>query len=115
MYAQHGEFLLLFVGRPTHEKGLHVLLDAMGLIAETQPDTRLLVAGRDSRKQIMAVQQRGLAGKVDLLGYVDDVTRNCLLRVANAAVFPVCTNLSVLLHWKPWPRDARSWSPTWAA
>ena len=88
LYAQHGEFLLLFVGRPTHEKGLHVLLDAMALIAETQPDARLLVAGRDSRKQIMAVQQRGLAGKVDLLGYVDDVTRNCLLRVANAAVFP---------------------------
>ncbi len=88
LYAQHGEFLLLFVGRPTHEKGLHVLLDAMGLIAETRPDTHLLVAGRDSRKQIMAVQQRGLAGKVDLLGYVDDITRNCLLKVANAAVFP---------------------------
>ena len=88
LYAQHGEFLLLFVGRPTHEKGLHVLLDAMALIAESQPDTRLLVAGRDSRKQIMAVQQRGLADKVDLLGYVDDVTRNCLLKVANAAVFP---------------------------
>ena len=87
LYAQHGEFLLLFVGRPTHEKGLHVLLDAMVLIAETQPDARLLVVGRDSKKQVMAVQQRGLADKVDLLGYVDNVTRNCLLKVANAAVF----------------------------
>lgn len=88
LYAQHGEFLLLFVGRPTHEKGLQVLLDAMVLIAETQPDVRLLVAGRDSKKQVMAVHQRGLAGKVDLLGYVDDMTRNYLLKVADAAVFP---------------------------
>ena len=88
LYAQHGEFLLLFVGRPTHEKGLQVLLDAMVLIAEAQPDAHLLVAGRDSKKQVMAVHQRGLAGKVDLLGYVDDMTRNCLLKVADAAVFP---------------------------
>ena len=88
LYAQHGEFLLLFVGRPSHEKGLHILLDAMVLIAETQPDARLLVAGRDSKRQVMAVQQRGLADKVELLGYVDDVTRNCLLKVADAAVFP---------------------------
>ncbi len=87
-FKAHDEFLLLFIGRPVPEKGLHVLLDAMPAILSKYPQARLVVVGQDSHQWYDIVQDRGLGHAVFLLGYVDDQKRNCLLKVADAAVFP---------------------------
>lgn len=82
------EVHLLFIGRPDHCKGLHVLLDAMPLILDTHPQVHLVVAGRDSLELQTEVASRGLADNVSLLGYVADAQRNGLLQAADAAVMP---------------------------
>lgn len=88
IYKPHGEFLLLFVGRPAHCKGLHVLLDAMPLILESHPHVRLVVAGQDSRDLQADITARGLASEVSLLGYIPDATRNSLMKSADASIMP---------------------------
>ncbi len=87
-YKAHGEFLLLFIGRPVPEKGLHVLLDAMPEILTHYPHSRLVVIGQDSLLWYDTVHERGLGHAVFLLGFVDDQTRNGLLKIADAAIFP---------------------------
>ncbi len=87
-FKGHGEFLLLFIGRPTHCKGLHVLLDAMPLILAHHPQVHLVVAGQDSLNLQSDVVSRGLAANISLLGYIADAQRNCLLQAADAAVMP---------------------------
>ncbi len=87
-FKGHGEFLLLFVGRPAHCKGLHVLLDAMSLILPRHPRVHLAVAGQDSLDLNPDIAARGLTAHVSLLGYIADSERNCLLQAADAAVMP---------------------------
>ncbi len=87
-YKPGGEFLLLFIGRPAPEKGLHVLMEAMPAILARHPHVRLAVAGRDSHLWHDTLVQRGLDHAVSLLGFIDDQKRNCLLKIADAAVFP---------------------------
>ena len=49
LYAPNGERLLFFVGRIVYEKGLQVLLQAMPIILDKYPNTRLLIAGKNSQ------------------------------------------------------------------
>lgn len=87
-HAPNGERLLFFVGRSTPEKGLQVLLEAMPLILETYPDTRLLVAGKNSERMQGRVEELGIRSAVDILGFISDEERNCLYNSVDAAVFP---------------------------
>lgn len=87
-YRDQGENLLLFVGRMTHQKGLHVLLDAMPQVLARHPHTRLLVVGRHSDALAPEVRRRGLQDAVALLGFVTDAQRNELLATVDAALMP---------------------------
>lgn len=87
-FKPYGEFLLLFIGRPAPEKGLHILLDSLPSILAQYPHARLVVVGQDSHLWYDTIVQRGLEHAVSLLGFVDDMKRNCLLKIADAAVFP---------------------------
>lgn len=87
-YAPNGERLLFFVGRITPEKGLPVLLRAMPLILEFAPNTRLLVAGKNSEQMQPEVDRLGISSAVKLLGFISDEKRNALYRTVDAAIFP---------------------------
>lgn len=87
-FAPNGERLLFYVGRITPEKGVQVLLQALPLILERHPDVRLLVAGRNSEQMQPLVDELGIREAVELLGFVDSETRDCLYRSVDAAVFP---------------------------
>lgn len=87
-YAPNGEKLLYFVGRITPEKGVHVLLKALPAIRESYPDLRLLVAGRNSEQLLPLVSELGLDDTVELLGFIDSETRDCLYCSVDAAIFP---------------------------
>ena len=88
LYAPKGERLLFFVGRIVYEKGLHVLLKAMPLILDRFPDTRLLVAGKNSHQMLSQARALGVESAVSFLGFVSDARRDCLYQVVDAAVFP---------------------------
>lgn len=87
-YAPHGERLLFFVGRITHEKGLHVLLRAMPKILHKHPNTRLLVAGKNSEKMMSQAQALGIADGVHFLGYITNEERDHFYQSVDAAIFP---------------------------
>jgi glycosyltransferase involved in cell wall biosynthesis len=87
-YAPNGERLLFFVGRIVHEKGLHVLVRAMPAVLQDYPETRLLVAGRNSRHLLPLAEELGVSGQVRFLDYVTDAQRDALYQTVDAAIFP---------------------------
>jgi glycosyltransferase involved in cell wall biosynthesis len=87
-YAPNHERLLFFVGRIVHEKGLHVLIRAMPQILQEFPNTRLLVAGRNSRHLFPLAAELGVAGAVRFLDFITDQQRDYIYQVVDAAIFP---------------------------
>lgn len=89
-FAQPHEALVFFLGRLVHEKGVHVLLDAVPLIVERHPDTRFVIAGEGPCRADLEARARrlGVADRVVFYGYANDEDRDRLLRAAQAAVFP---------------------------
>lgn len=87
-YAPNGEKLLFFIGRITPEKGVQVLLHALPSLRRRYPNVRLLVAGKNSEQMQPLVDELGIGEAVELLGFIDSETRNCLYRAVDAAIFP---------------------------
>jgi glycosyltransferase involved in cell wall biosynthesis len=87
-YAPYGERLLLFVGRIVHEKGLHILIRALPRILAEHPNTRLLVAGKNSEKMWSLAYELNVEWAVRFLGFISDEDRDCLYQIADAAIFP---------------------------
>lgn len=89
-YASPDESIVYCVGRVVHEKGVHVLVEAMPHILATRTGTKFIIAGAGGAlSQCRArVQELGLADKVYFTGFISDETRDRLFRVADVAVFP---------------------------
>lgn len=87
-YAPTGERLLFFVGRMVHEKGVHLIIQAMPKILEKYPSVRLLVAGKNGEKYQPLASEHGVADRVEFLGYITDAERNTLYQIVDAAIFP---------------------------
>ncbi|MGB4266993.1 MAG: glycosyltransferase family 4 protein, partial [Limnochordia bacterium] len=89
-YARPDEKIVFFIGRLVHEKGVQVLLDAVPKVLARVPNTKFIIAGKGPNEK--ELQHRaaamGVADRVIFTGFVDDLTRNSLYRVADAAVFP---------------------------
>ncbi|SDJ12015.1 phosphatidylinositol alpha-mannosyltransferase [Actinokineospora alba] len=76
-----------FVGRYTEpRKGMPVLLDAMRHL--DLPDVRLLVVGRGDEDELRRMAGPELAGRLDLLGQVDDKTKARALRSVDVYCAP---------------------------
>ena len=70
-----------FIGRYDEpRKGMSVLLDALARLAPDRPGLRLLVAGRGDGDELLAGLPPALAGRVDLLGQVDEADKARMLR-----------------------------------
>lgn len=88
VYAPNDEFLLFFVGRIVHEKGMQVLIRAMPQILERHPQVRLLLAGKNCEKMWPLAHELGVDNRVTFLGYISNQRRDCIYRTVDAAVFP---------------------------
>jgi glycogen(starch) synthase len=88
LYAPNGERLLFFVGRIVYEKGLQVLLQAMPMILDRDPNTRLLVAGKNAHEMLPVARELGIESAVSFLGFVSNQRRDCLYQIVDAAIFP---------------------------
>ncbi|MEU9819516.1 glycosyltransferase family 4 protein [Pseudonocardia alni] len=75
-----------YVGRfDEPRKGMPVLLAALRRVVAERPDVRLLVVGRGDGDRLRRAAGPGLAGRIDLLGPVDEATKAAALR--SVAVF----------------------------
>ncbi len=80
---------LVFLGRLTPKKGLHVLLAALRPLVAARPELLLLIAGEgELRSDLEAEISNGLAGHVRLLGHVTGERKQQLLRAADVFVVP---------------------------
>ncbi len=87
-YAPNGEHLLFFIGRIVYEKGIHVLIRAMPHILTNHPNTRLLIAGKNSQQLWPLAREMRVDNQVEFLGFISNEQRDCLYRVVDSAVFP---------------------------
>ena len=78
-----------FIGRfDEPRKGMAVLLDALARLAPDRPDLRLLVAGRGDAEELLSGLSPALAGRVDLLGQVDETDKARMLRSVDVYCAP---------------------------
>lgn len=89
-YAAPHEALVFFLGRLVHEKGVHVLLDAVPRVLQRHRGTRFVIAGEGPLRGELEARAHGLgiASHVTFFGYADDDDRDRFLRSSQAAVFP---------------------------
>ena len=87
-FAPNGERLLFFVGRITYEKGVHMIVRAMPRILAQHPNTRLLIAGKNSQTMEQTAYELAVENHVTCLGYISDEERNLLYQTVDAAIFP---------------------------
>lgn len=88
-YAAPDQEVVLYVGRVVHEKGAHVLVEAMPAIRARRPQAKFVFVGAgDSRDALRARAESLVGSNVYFTGFVADDVRDRLLKVANVAVFP---------------------------
>ncbi|MCD1259395.1 DUF1957 domain-containing protein [Paenibacillus athensensis] len=86
--ARAGDRLLLFLGRLVHEKGVHVLLQALRLVLKRHPNARLLIAGVGPALEALQAQATPLGSRTVFLGFADEEDKRALLAAAELCVFP---------------------------
>lgn len=73
-YGLNGEKVLMHVGRVAREKNIGLLLDGFSLLADDEPDARLMIVGEGPAKKhyMQSAREKGLEGQVIFTGFVPD-------------------------------------------
>ncbi|MFL0195236.1 glycosyltransferase family 4 protein [Clostridium sp. WILCCON 0269] len=89
-YAMDNEKIIFCVGRHVFEKGIHLLIEAAPSIINRYNDSKFIIAGTGPMTEELKdkVRYSGLESKFLFTGYMDEMEKDKLYRVANAAVFP---------------------------
>lgn len=88
-FAAPHEKLIYFIGRPVHEKGAHVLIQALPRVLAMGIPAKLVIAGGGQRGHLEVLAgQLGVWNQVFFTGRVSDSDRDNLYQVADVAVFP---------------------------
>lgn len=89
-YGVSDQQVVFAIGRLVHEKGFHLLIEAIPRILSEFPDTQFVIAGRGPEAPSLMQQARrlGVANNVHFPGFISDEERDCLYHVAACAVFP---------------------------
>ena len=89
-YASDEEKIVFFVGRVVHEKGIHILIEAMPKIIHHYPKVKFIIAGKGPILEYLKSKALllGVAEKCFFTGYIDDKMRNAFYKNASVAVFP---------------------------
>lgn len=89
-FAAPDEKIIFYVGRVVHEKGVHLLVDAIARLRAESVPVKLVVAGTGD--YLNAIRQRandiGVGPFCYVAGFIPDAVRDRLFKVADVAVFP---------------------------
>lgn len=88
-FADDNEAIVYYVGRVVYEKGLGVLLKAWPLV-RARTRARLVIAGTGGYLDALKIQawELGITSHLLFTGFISDVDRDRLYRIADVAVFP---------------------------
>jgi 1,4-alpha-glucan branching enzyme len=88
-FALPEEKIVLFVGRLVHEKGVHVLVNAVPKVSE-KANAKFIIVGNGYMKEQLSgiVKNMGFAHKIMFTGFVDDETLRRLQSCADVSVVP---------------------------
>ena len=88
-FALPEEKIVLYVGRLVHEKGVHVLVNAIPKVLE-KVNAKFVIVGNGYMKEQLSnlVKNIGLAHKVLFTGFVDDETLRRLQKCADVSAVP---------------------------
>ena len=90
LYASPDEHLVFSIARLVHEKGMHILVEAIPRVLAESGKVKFVIAGVGH--QLETLQQRaqelGIAQHVFFTGFIPDPDRDKLYAVADVAVFP---------------------------
>jgi len=89
-YAADNEKIVFFVGRLVHEKGAHVLVDAVPKVIRYYSDSKFVIAGKGPQLDYLKEKAAGMniAEKLYFTGYISDEDLLRLYKCADVAVFP---------------------------
>ena len=90
MYALPDEQIVFYVGRIVHEKGLHVLVEAVPHVLADHPAAKFVIAGTGYLLDPLRRRcwELNVGDKVLFTGFIPDDDRDRLYKVAACAVFP---------------------------
>ncbi|WP_461206512.1 glycosyltransferase family 4 protein [Clostridium sp. DL1XJH146] len=89
-YAQDNEKLIFYIGRHVYEKGIDILINASPGIIEGYNDVKFVISGvgpltNELRDKVRAL---GLENRIIFTGYMDEIVKNKIYKVADVAIFP---------------------------
>ncbi|WP_255298407.1 1,4-alpha-glucan branching protein domain-containing protein [Brevibacillus dissolubilis] len=89
-FANPNEKIIFYVGRMVREKGLDLIMEAAPAILAKHPEAKFIFGGKGPMLDQLKHQawEVGLGEKALFLGFVDDATRDSLMRLADLAIFP---------------------------
>jgi glycosyltransferase involved in cell wall biosynthesis len=88
-YAATEEKLLFFVGRGTHEKGAHVLIDALPKVRAQYHDAKVIIVGGGNKDHLIRqANSLGIGRHVYFTGFVPDDVLLRIYKVIDVACFP---------------------------
>ncbi len=82
--------LVVYSGRLEWEKGVQTLIDAVPMLVRSQPDVRIVVAGRGGQSEALTAQvsRGGLDDRVTFTGWLPEETLHAVVAAADVAVVP---------------------------
>lgn len=90
LFVPVDERIILYVGRPTRQKGMYALLDAFHAVLKKNPDVRLVVIGSDNGNRIenLLAVSSSFAARVSFLGLISKRELEKWYAVADMGVIP---------------------------
>jgi 1,4-alpha-glucan branching enzyme len=82
------EQFVCYLGRLVYEKGVHILIEAMSLVADRIPQVKLLIAGVGPEQEWLEELAYPLAEHAQFLGFLADMDKHYLLQHAELFVAP---------------------------
>jgi len=89
-YADDSEKIVFFIGRLVHEKGAHILVEAIPKIISYYNNVKFVIAGKGPQLDYLRSRASalGCSGRIYFTGFVTDDIRRKLFKCADIAVFP---------------------------
>ena len=88
-FAAPWQKIVYFIGRMVHEKGAHLLVQAMPLVLASGIQAKLVIAGGGDRAHLeLLAGNLGIWDHVYFTGRVSDSDRDRLYKIADAACYP---------------------------
>jgi 1,4-alpha-glucan branching enzyme len=82
------EQIVCYLGRLVYEKGVHILIEAMSLVAARISQVKLLIAGIGPAQEWLEELAVPLAENIQFLGFLADIDKHYLLQHAELFVAP---------------------------